>query len=170
MIRYDLPEPIKGFIAEKYLYDMDETKQNWIPCRVFAVDVYPGEALALTILLNDGSVFNYLPLDAFSVKKTTDIIPYTDLVYNNCVSGAVAIKAHQMLKSQPVCAYLKRSQTWIDATYLCSIDFYESNDLLNLVVLENGQLAALPNHKLKFGKDAPRNFTQYRKLHSTWKV
>jgi hypothetical protein len=172
MIRYDLPKPIKAVIAEMYLYDMDETKTAWVPCKVFAIDAYPGEALTVTVLLDDGAMFNYIPLDAVMTKvpeEGASLFPYADLVYNNCIGGKVAVTVHEALK-QPAWAYFKNKQQWIGAEFVCCLDFYEGNDLMNFLILENGQFAALPNHKVKFGATAPKELPQYKKLRQVWKV
>lgn len=169
MINYSLPSPIKGYVREKFLYDMDATKTGYIPAKVIGFSSYPGHALTLTVLLDDGSLFCYLPFDAFTTKQNATIYFYDVLVYHNCPEGELAVSVLDTLP-EDVHVFLKKANAWVSGKYVATIDWYTGNDLLHLVLLSNGQLAAMPNHKVKFGASAPKEFPAYKKIHQEWVI
>lgn len=173
MINYDLPARIKGYISNKYLYDMDETKTGATACEIIGFSTYAGHAITLIVMLEDGSVFWYLPFNAFNVYEysNTTSLDLQSLIYHNCPEGKCSVTKLNNLPTE-VSVFIRNGigRGWWKGEYLATIDWYEGNDLLNLVLLDNGQLAALPNHKLKFGERATQSFKDYKKLHATWKV
>jgi hypothetical protein len=58
----------------------------------------------------------------------------------------------------------------MDGTYRFTVDWYRGNDLLHCISLANGQVAFLPNHKVKFGAGHRPGFEPYKKMRNTWRV
>jgi hypothetical protein len=170
-IHADVP-PLKTHLRGEYLYDMDLSHAGeFVPCTAFAVSSYQGSVPTFKVLLADGAVFSYVPPTALidpEKARGREALPLADLAYHNCPPGDVCVHRFEHLAG-PVQAFLKGRQEWMGAEYLWTLDWYEGNDLLHLVALENGQYAFLPHHKLKF-KDGPRELPPYRKLHAEWKV
>lgn len=164
-------EPIYGFIEKQYLYDMNGDI-NLIKCHIQGLSLYPGCAPSLDIVIDEGdgegSLFMYMPINAFKTKKTDEIFNLNDLVYYNCPNGTSS--KFELFDNIPVIVYLKNKNKWIDGKYLFSIDWYENNISVNFILLDNGYLAVQPNHKIKFSNKAPKKFEEYKKLRHEWVV
>ena len=165
-------DPIDVEIQSEFLHDMDTIyigKSE--PAKIIGISSYPGSTPTFKIVLKNRCLFSYIPPHA--VKIATDKIseqkqlPLEELVYHNCPSENIAVHSFHELQKMPVVAFFKTSQKWLNATYITTIDWYEGNDLLHMIKLENGQFAFLPNHKIKFGNNE-HEFPKYKKLHHEW--
>ncbi len=163
-------EPINCFVKDDILFN-DDTKTSLSKAKIIGLCLYKDETICFDVLIDDGSIFNYIPL-----HKVVHNINYEqnielkDLVYHNCKSIDVTINKFDYLKDKKGLAFLKYKSTWVNIKkYYCSVDWINDNDLLNLVKLDNGYFAFLPNHKIKFdNKD--KNFKPYKKLPYTYTV
>lgn len=162
----------KASVLQEFLYDMEEEKKGWsLPCIVFGLTSYMNETLTFQIMMEDGSMFSYIPFHAlrFSLdNQDMDTLDLKDLVYHNCRNLEMEYHVFDHLKGKVEC-YFKHKNLWMSGDYYATIDFYTGNDMLHIVKLENGQIAALPTHKVKF-KEGSRDFPGYKKLHATWRV
>lgn len=171
MIHVDIP-PFKAYVEEKFLFDLNQMHAGlYVPCKVVGVSSYKGEALTFTILLDNGSVFFYIPFHAIS-KRKRDIdeqaLDMDDLVYKNCVQDEICAYIIETLPKE-VSVYFKRKNLWLNGKYLLTIDWHTDNELFHLLELENGQYAAIPAHKIKWG-DSERSLPDYEELHVSWIV
>ncbi len=171
MIHYDLPQPISCFVDRKLLFDLASECEGMLPCQIFSLAAYPQESITFQILLEDGSLFSYVPLHLLYHKppETSDLLELVDVVYHNCPDSTLCIHRFEHLRGDRVNCFFKRRQCWLSGDYLFTIDWYSANDLLHLIQLHNGQFALLPNHKVKFLNGELR-FQPFKKLHATWKV
>jgi hypothetical protein len=163
--------PIRAMLREEFLFDGDPAHVGKrVPCSIFAISSYPGNAPTFKVLLDDGSVFSYVPPHALTASGSVTSVPLDleDLVYHDCPSAEISVSRFGALAG-PIEAYFKRRGFWLKGEYLLTIDWYLGNDLLHLVLLENGQFAFLPHHKLKFG-GGERSFPPYKKLRGEWKA
>jgi hypothetical protein len=168
-VHSDIP-PLRLLVHKALLYGGDERyRGQYLSCRAFVVSSYPGSAPTFKILLDDGAVFSYVPPSAlFETVPTAPELALQDLVYSNCPTGDFCVHHFAMLEGE-VHAFFKHKNLWLKGRYILTLDWYEGNDLLHLVALENGQIAFLPHHKLKFG-DHEEGFEPYKKLRAEWKV
>ncbi len=171
MIHYDLPKVISGFVDRKLLFDLDDQTHGILPCQIFSLATYPQEAPTVQILLEDGSIFSYVPLHLLYHKlpESNDLLELNDLVYHNCPDSTLCIHRFEHLSHDVVNCFFKHKQRWLVGDYQFTIDWYCANDLLHFMQLQNGQFALLPNHKVKFC-NGDRHFQSFKKLHATWKV
>ena len=171
MIHYDLPQPIPAFVDRKLLFDLDFEISGILPCQICSLATYPQEALTFQILLEDGSLFSYVPLHLLYHKplKSSQALELSDLVYHNSPDATLCIHRFELLSREVVNCFFKRQQFWLVGNYLFTIDWYWGNDLLHFIQLQNGQFALLPSHKVKFLNGEPQ-FQPFKKLHATWKV
>ena len=173
-VHHDLPAPLPGFVAERFLYDLDPQRTAWLPAEVLALSTYPEEAPTLLVrLLGDGpehgGVFSYLPLDAFCTRiPDRPLRPLAEVVYHDCPPGPCALERVTHLPEVVQVRLRSAEETWEPGRYLASLDWYEGNSLLNLILLDSGQLAAMPFHKVKFGAGAPATLPPFRKLRQVW--
>lgn len=164
-------KPFKVYVKQEYLYDMDPSFEGkFEEGTAFALSSYPGEAITFQLLLKGGSLFSYLPATALQLHKTPIDRPLllNDLVYRNCPGAEIAVHVYPYLKGA-VIAYFKNAKRWMKGTYKLTVDWHKENELFHLVKLENGQLAFVPSHKIKF-RNEEEFFPSYRKLHPTWTV
>lgn len=169
MIHREIP-PQRVTVDARFLYDGDPAYAGSSERgTAFAVSSYPGDALTLQVLLDNGALFSYLPLHAVAHMPLREpTLELSDLVYANCPGDTIEVTRYPFLDGN-VNAYLRRRKEWIGGSYVCTIDWPKDNEQFHLLALENGQYAALPNHKVKF-KNGPREMPPYRKLHATWQV
>lgn len=162
--------PLSLRVKKDLLYGGDpQYAGHFVPCRAFVVSSYPGSTPTFKILLEDGAVFSYVPPSAlFDGAPKAPELDLEDLVYSNCPTGDFCVHHFNLLDTE-VHAFLKHRHLWLKGRYRLTLDWYEGNDLLHLISLENGQQAFLPHHKLKFG-DHPEGFEPYKKLRAEWKV
>ncbi|MES2953665.1 MAG: hypothetical protein V4674_03865 [Patescibacteria group bacterium] len=172
-VHADLPLPLDLMVGEEFFYDMDPDHEGeFVPARAFALACYKGSVPTFTVRTFDGSVFSYLPPDAVGSPEVPHcgdlVLSRKELVYHDCPSEKFVLICHRELKGG-VNAFFKERRIWLTGQYLFTVDWYEGNDLLHCIHLENGQFAFLPHHKVKF-KDGTRDFKQFKKMRSTWSV
>ncbi len=163
--------PLVTYVHAEYLYGMDPARVGELRrCTVFSISSYQGNAPAFQILLSDGALFSYLPPNALvdPAKLGEPELELADLVYHDCKSTPICVHEFDILRG-PVLCYFKRKDLWLAGTYLFTVDWYTTNELMHLIALANGQYALLPSHKIKFG-DHPPGFEPYKKLRREWKV
>lgn len=160
-------QPINVYIFKSLLYNNDS--KELINCTIIGLCLYENETLCFDIILEDGSIFNYIPLDKIVYKKEYDSnITLKDLVYHNSPSIEISLNYIDSLKNMKL-AYLKNLNQWIEIEdYILTIDWYKGNDLLNLVKLNNGFFALLPNHKIKMNNI--KEFEKYSKIRESYTV
>lgn len=156
---------IKAYVKKGLLYNNDS--MELIDCKIVSLCLYENETLCFDIILEDGSIFNYIPLNKIVHKKEFDKnINLKDLVYHNSPSIEITLNYIDELNNLKL-AYLKHKDEWIEVIeYITTIDWYKGNDLLNLVKLNNGFFALLPNHKLKMNDI--KEFEKYSKIRESY--
>lgn len=167
----ELPTPIKGWVKRSSLYDDDDSFVGYEPCTLFAITSYKDRAPTLKLLLDEGSLFSFMPFDSFFTRVPSDevrLFSMSELVYKNCPDYAFALSSPTFLK-EPLNCYLYKSDIWLCGEYIASLDWHRDNLIIHLCLLENSQIAALPSHKVKF-RNGKREFESYRKITKTWEV
>lgn len=163
--------PLDLFVEKPVLFGGD-TKYagELVPCRAFVFSSYPGSAPTFKLLLEDGAVFSYVAPSVLRWKREVSEphLALDELTYHTCPSGDVVVNAFDALKGEHLCFFKKRD-VWLKAKYVFTVDWYTGNDLVHCVLVENGQVALLPHHKIKFHGDAP-GFAPYKKLRNEWRT
>lgn len=168
-IHADLPEPWRMFVQEKVLFDMDPEKTGILPCRVFAISSYPEQTLSFTIEVR-GAIFSDIPPHLLTTTNFDNPLDLRDLCYHHNPSGRFVIIQHRFLRAKGFAwCFFKKRDLWLQGEYQFTIDWYEDNLLAHLVILRNGQVAAVPSHKIMFrrGKKPPK-LPEYKKLKHEW--
>lgn len=161
-------EPIKAYVTTALLHDGEGS--GFTECKIIGFSLYLNEAVCADIVLNDGSMFSYIPIHLLVTSPSSELkYDLNDIVYHNCNGFDVSISVIDYLKNSKNLCYLKYKDEWLGCQYLMTLDWYNGNDLLHFITLDNGQFALMPNHKLKFGNDE-RRFVPYKKLRGTWRV
>lgn len=154
----------------------------------FAIQSYKGRALQFHCLLQSGAHFRHIPLHWLRHTPIPCNVTYTlpDLQLWDCFSYKPVVTVFDMLRDYQCDAILK-DKTRVNAKYWFSIDWLpdtdtksgfllqpDQNKLAHVVLLANGQIAALPTNRIAF-KDAfyignqPKPETRgYRTIASVW--
>jgi hypothetical protein len=163
--------PLKALVQKRVLYDMDPVipENEHMKCVIFGVSSYTNFAPTFQIMVEEKSIFSYVPPHLLLVKSSINshsFFELKDLVYHNCPDVEFAVSVSKYL-CKPLYVYLKNRDLWILGKYLFTMDWYHGNDLLHCIILENGQIGFFPSHKISFGKNSLPDF---KKLRQEWMV
>ena len=172
-IHTDLPTPQPAWIKASFVYGPTTTIREPLPCEVLAVSSYPGQSITFRVLIQDtGSLFDFVPPHVLNVLKQPDMVQLelSDLVPFNNPTGNVSVTKCLHLPAEVDC-WFRSKNLWLKGTYLCNVDWYEGNNNANLVLLENGQIGFIPNHKMIFGSTSTsRQLPKFVEVPDSWKV
>lgn len=130
----------------------------------FAVQSIKGRALAFHVLLETGAHYRQIPLHWILHLNRYDFIGYSLPLLElwDCFSYRPIVTVFDFLKDYSCDAILK-DKTKVSASYWCTIDWLpdsddkagfllqpDQNKCAHLVLLENGQIAALPTNRIAF--------------------
>lgn len=165
--------PIAGFVRTDVLHGAVEPfTGGWEEATAFAVQSYPGHAPTWKVLLKNGAVFDYVPLHGFSQFPRATTLTLSDLAYFNCPAGEVCCQSFEHLKG-PVRACFPKGRNehlWHTGTYLFTVDWFTENESVNVIALESGAIAFVPNHKLLIGAAGLAALPDYQKMRAEWHV
>ena len=170
MANYYSIEPIKAFVLSSAL--LQEYDDYSIPCEIIALSVYEGESITFVIKLSDGEVFSYIPpTKVFTLEIPLKEYELKDLVYFNSPSTKIEISILNSLKGECSC-FIRDMDSWVAGEYILTVDFPEENELFNMIILEDGNIAFLPFHKVKFKKMSAttKAFKPFKKQRETYIV
>lgn len=178
-VHADIPS-FSAYVMSEFLYDMDPAFEGKTErCTVFAVSSYKEHYPTFKILLKNGSLFDYVPAHALLVgtDKPFHNLTVDDLCYSKaCPDTNITVNVHPFLagKFANKFCWMPRKEAWLEITqYICTIDWFEDNHNVHLVVLENHQVAFVPNHKILFLSTKVKfqnlKFEPYKKLRQEWK-
>jgi hypothetical protein len=158
-------------VRKEFLVNQESGHGELVPGKIFALSSYKGHALTFQVLLASGALFSYLPIHALVVGERSGVeLSLDELLYHDCRDSLIAVHRFPALAGV-VQVHFKKRDLWLSGSYHLSVDWYRGNDLLHLVQLENGQLCALPSHKILFGTGPEgRGFPGYKKMRQTWTV
>jgi len=151
---------IKVRINNSYL--TNHTGHGFTEAYLLAVDCRAFDRIRFTVFLASGGIWSGLPIEAIycdrfgsgeaqaQVYTTPELQPYT------CLEGPYSVFEYAALKSAAL-AVISGALKGSEASYLFTINYTgggfaecpEQYKTHNLVVLANGQLAALPNNYVK---------------------
>lgn len=154
---------IKILVKRSYLTQDPADEYVFTEAYLVAVAANAGDALYFTVYTIDGAIFSDLPIEAimcdrFDINDEIDSSAYDneELQPFTCLEGPVSVISYDLMKNARLVARVGRDQ--VPARYLFTLYYHgeglaedpEQSKTHNVVVLENGQLAALPNNKCLF--------------------
>lgn len=168
-------DPIKAYLREDVLYDMDLAKVNsYVKCIIYGISSYPGSVPTFQIMVGGESLFAYIPPHLLSIKEPQQGKVWehfywnlSDIVYHNCPEAEFSVSKMDLLTTKSVLVFINSAKVWKQGVYLFTMDWYRGNDLLHCIALDDGQIGFFPNHKLSYGE---KKFLPYLKMHREWKV
>lgn len=155
--------PIKCFIKNEYLYNLEAKKGELQECHIFAVSSIKGRALGLHAFLSNGAVFYRLPLSAFVWRKdSVEDVPLDHLQTWDQLGYHISVIEYDFLKELNGKVMMKNKK-WEKCEYMFTVDFcHPDPGYLNttfvespsdhkcqhIVKLANGYFGAYPNNKI----------------------
>ncbi len=170
-------KPIDCLVKSSFLYqNNDIDKNSYEKGKIISLCLYKGEAITFDVLLENGSLFNYVGLTEVKLPRYSSLHTFSlkELVYHNSLSIDITIQELNYLKNKHVYYFNKYNNEWYEAKYILTVDWYTENDLMHLLVLETGNFVFAPNHKIlfldepKFKKDL--SFCEYKKIRNEYMI
>ena len=158
---YEFDKPIKAKLNGEDIGLENEI----LDCELIGINSYPNEALTFSIVL-EGCLYDYIsPENIAKDFKLDNKLTLKDLVYNNNSSETFVIFKSNYFTKSNIVYFAKEKNIWLSVKeYLFSIDWLFDNDKRHFVLLENGQFAFVPNHKIKLDgkKEINKKFQKIR--------
>ncbi len=167
MNQLPISEPIFGYIARQFLFDMQEGFGQWDSAEVIGICSYKDERPTLKVLLGNGAIFDYLPFSAFTTSPPNDM-PVLDLTPNLCPTHDCTWQTFPALKTREARVWLDKDAPPLAAKYIGTVDWPDANVSANLcLLLDKHQLAMVPNYRMLIGEGT--KLPAYKKLRQVWK-
>ena len=146
--------------------------EGYSVCEIMGISAYLHQPLTFHILIEKKFIYSNIPIVALSliaINPITSKIPNDILSHVNCPDINIELIHFDILKDKKASCFFKKLNKWfaID-NYYFAIDFYEDNEFLHFVSLENGQFALIPNHKLNLGGET--TLVSYKKCRQDWSI
>lgn len=157
-------------VKKQYLYNLESGMGEYEVGHIISFNSYKGHQPTFDVLLTNGAVYSYLPIDAI----TTDNLNCKAEEYPCpilCPSATVIIRDMPILSKKYVQVF-DRDRKWFSfATLIKMIEWPNDNELIYLVELNSAQLAFVPNHKILFTNKRIKvdQLPNYKKLQKEWK-
>lgn len=162
-------KPIKCIIQDKYLYNNDNDIKSSSDVEIIGVSTYLGQTLTFHALINKQWLYSDLPITAFYIdNKSIDDYNLSDLSNVTCETLELDNFTFEHFFNKNISVYLKNKRIWVTGTYITSFDFYTGNELVHLVLLDNGLFGLFPNHKINFNNKT--ELPNYKKNKFIWKL
>lgn len=152
---------IKVRVANKYLANHAPEVTGFTQGYLLSVDCRPCDRIRFSCFLESGAIWSGLPIEALWCDRfqpvegsksfqTPELQPYT------CLEGPFCVYSYDALKSAAM-KVISGALKGLCGNYLFSINYQgagfaecpEQYKTHNIVVLENGQFAALPNNYMQ---------------------
>lgn len=150
MFLLDFPR-LKCYCNLQYLTNKQKT--GFVECYVFAVTLIESRPLLFTIHTVHGAVYSRIPLQALKTKPVLGEVIEVDPW--GSISGSGQVIRHRYLKDYK-CVCLKNNN--LVGRYWATIDYYdggfaqdpEQHKTSNIILMELGDIVALPNNEVLF--------------------
>lgn len=161
-------DKIKVLVIESFLYNNDETKNKYLNGEILGVSTYPNQTMTFNILIDGKYLYSDMPIHSFVWKVPNEKFTLKDLVYSNCDTLPIDNYTFNNFINSEVYVFLKKCGIWIKGEYITSFDFYEGNDCVHLIKLNNGYFTLAPNHKINWIGET--ELSDYKKNKTVWKI
>jgi hypothetical protein len=152
-------EPLPVFIRGEYINA--DNNSELIPARLATVKSIPGEAYRFEVFIYEyGALYDKLSIEALLWKPLEgEALPTTALQLWDCFDHEIFLIKKNVISNCAAIAYLKNGIK-MRGSYLFTIDTVssglgyaddpEQHKSANVIALENGQFAMLPNNRIQF--------------------
>lgn len=168
-------EPIPVWVKKQYLMNFTEGFGEYVQGSLQSVWAYEGSMPTFTVLLEDGTLFSYLPASAFAYKGGVACAEGVDAYYScNTFSPSTYFVKYEMASLRD--DKLKKHVFGPDKSYLglgeylFTLEWPNENEQVHLLQI-SGQFYFVPNHKLLVTPNSLESGTKlpnWKKLRSNW--
>lgn len=171
---------IHCWVKDRFLYNGDETKKGLTEGYIFAVTCLFNRALLFSVHLKTGAVFSRLPINAFLHEKIDnhDEFDLEQLEPWLVMADKHAIIEHRYFKEYDIIVRAPEFQG--KGRYVLTIDAIEGgfaqhpyeHKTFNIIAMENGHFAAMPNNFCIFKDEHFTDTTElphYRRNTNYWR-
>lgn len=156
--------PIECYIRAEYLYNREKHHDTLLEGSAFAVKSIQGQALIFTVMVDNGAVYDGVPISALVAftKKDAKHIPFHVLQLWDCFSYSPYAVQFMFLKNKR-CMIMMKTGERVQGIYRFTIDWDANasqviptsyaeepsqHKMLHVIELETGQFAAYPNNRI----------------------
>jgi hypothetical protein len=161
---------IKAYVRKEFLRNLEDGHGEFVECYIESVTIIRGRPLLFNIHTIDGAKVARLPLNAFTLKKGSQPRNLSDLQLWSCLSSSGQVIPKSYFKGYEVSCKINKEV--LKGTFLFEIEQFTGSDELggfedtadqhktfNIIALEEGNIAALPNNRCLF---LDNHFTVYK--------
>ena len=124
----------------------------------FAIQSYPGRALAFHVMLKSGAHYRGVPIHALALNKEAPARPLHHCQLWDCFTFRPIVHVYRYLQGHEAVCYTRGGQA--EGTYLFTVDWLpdhdgpgfthrpEQNKCAHVMALDDGNLAALPTNRI----------------------
>lgn len=157
-------KPLKCFVRNEFLHDLDLEFTGFVPAIMIGVSSRPGLALGFHIILDCGAVFWHVPIHALCWKEDAPLEKVDVLQLWNCFSYSIAVTCFSYLADLRV-AYLRKDRKWSNGNYICTFDWCgdshrdldlslaeipDEHKCAHFIRLDSGNFALQPNNRIRW--------------------
>lgn len=145
LVHFSTPEKIKTTV---------ELENGSFDCEIIGINAYPNEHPTLSILLDDGAVFDYIhPKQLGSTRVLNDHFISPD--------SRLSVYKHDHLND--LLTVIICGEVYTNCKYLFSVDFIDDNANLNFIKTQDDEYYFVPNYKMVVsGKFTTRKYLKIR--------
>lgn len=124
----------------------------------FAIQSYPGRALAFHVMLKSGAHYRGVPIHALAMHQSAPDMPLADAQLWDCFTANPVVHCYQYLRDHQATCLLRSGP--VAGTYLFTVDWLpdhsgpgfthlpEQNKCGHVLSLETGNLCCLPTNRI----------------------
>lgn len=146
-------------VRAEYLYNLREHRDDLVEAMIVGVRSRAGRALTFHVILENGAMYEGLPVTALVHKTNAPELKLEELELWDCFGENVAVTAFDALKGMNVEVYGGQIRNdWYRGTYMMTFDWWGDgfsdtpahHKNAHLIKLENGCFALMPNNRLRW--------------------
>jgi len=167
-------EPIPVLVKREYLENFEGGQGTYVNGTLQAVWAYPGHQPTFTVLLEDGTVFSYLPASAFTHTPLSchQNIGAKEACSVYAPSDRFVLYKMKMLEQHTVLCYSREKLYLGVGRYHFSMEWPYENEVVHLFCVNNGAYHFVPNHKMLLLPQEPKkqipSLPTWKKLREEW--
>jgi len=157
------------YVREQFLYDgAADQIGKFVKAAAFSVSSVPGRALGFQVMLENGAVFDRLPVTALASKPNASQIPemVSDAQIWDCPSAEISCIVYDFLAGLCVDAAMptKSGDSYLRGEYVMTFDWHDApaadnpgqlgHKCAHLIALQSGDYVLYPNNRLCFHSPA----------------
>jgi hypothetical protein len=175
-MNFNIPH-FRALVRESWFTKNEQDKHNWYEVICFAVQSISGKILTFHVLADNGAMRSRVPIsEVYTKVPTTPDIPFHYHQLWDMFSENAHVVTYDFLKYHK-CQITLKDRTYIEATYMFTIDWFDNSysdepqdyKCGHLLAGDDGRLYLMPNNRLLWRDSNWVTNKDIQKL-SKWKV